>query len=321
MDLFDIMTQGADPQDLALDRLQSIVALYDSLDDSVQDEALARAISLCGRQWGGYRQGLEALAGRLEARQSGSGTDPVTDAMAALRLREEAEDPGLLVRTARARRAEAARQDDARSALIARYGSLDAALAPTPVERMFIDAARGLAEDDHDDPWAPLAGWSLPWHPLPDALRRAVQEACPLPATVADARDEALTWEARLEELGVLSDGPGTAALPTACAARHLMVAELWRRALPVRNFPELQARLEYWAEKGGDDGAGYGIVLADLNVLADSGLPGPVREGTREKARRLKADNPGWSLARIGQELGISRQAVHKHLKGGPAP
>ncbi|MBI3445724.1 MAG: HTH domain-containing protein, partial [Magnetospirillum sp.] len=42
----------------------------------------------------------------------------------------------------------------------------------------------------------------------------------------------------------------------------------------------------------------------------------GPI-QSTKERARQIKTDNPDWSLARIGKELGISRQAVHKHLKG----
>lgn len=313
MDLLNIMTKGADPDDLVFERLQAILALYDSPDEPVQDEALARAISLCGRQWGGYRPGLEALAQRLESQSD----DPVAGAMTALRLREEAEDPGLLIRIARTRFGKARLHDDARSALITRYGSLEAALAPTPIESLFIEAARDLAEPDvGGDPWAPLAGWSLPWHPMPDALREAVSRACPLPETVADARDEAMSWDARLGELNLLSDGPGAPALPTACAARHILVVDLWRRDLTVRGPAELEARLEYWASRGGDDGAGYGILLADLKIVAASAQLRPAEEGTRDKVIKLKTLHPDWSLARIGLELGISRQAVHKHVR-----
>lgn len=318
MDLVEIMTKGADPEDLVLDRLQSIVSLYDSLDEPVQDEALARAISLCGKQWGSYRAGMEALAQRMDSPHN-QDCDPLMGAMQALRLREEAEDPGLLIRIARTRRLEASRHDAARSVLIARYGSLEAAQAPTPVEHLFIEATRDLAEADHDgiaDPWSPLAGWLLPWHPMPEALKEAVGRALPLPETITDARDEALSWEIRLNELDQLSDGPGTPALPTACAARHILVLDLWRRDLPIRSAAEFEARLDFWAGRGGDDGTGYQILLADLKELAVSGSFRPTSESTRDKAHRLKAHHPDWSLARIGQELGISRQAVHKHLK-----
>ncbi len=314
MDLFDLMTKGADPEQLALDRLEGIVALYQSDEDEVQDEALARAIGLCGKQWGGYKGGMEALARRHEAR----GGEPLDAALEPLRLREEADDPGALIRAARARRARLRRANDARAMVLARYGGLEAALAPTPLERMFIDAAARLALDD--DPWGPLAGWQFPWHEVPPELRAAIEAACPLPATVTDARDEALIWEARRHDLALLSDGPGEAVLPTACAARHHVVEELWRRGLPIRDAAEFEARLRYWAERGGDDGAGYGTLLADLRSLASLAPTGRGGDDTKDKVRRLRAENPAWSLARIGRELGISRQAVHKHLKGGPS-
>lgn len=317
MDLFDLMTKDQDPEDLALDRLEGIVALYGSDDESVSDEALARAIGLCGKQWGGYKQGIEALARRVEERAA----DPLVGSMEALTLREEAEDPGALILAARLRRSERSRESAARAALIARYGSLDEALNPSPIERLFIEAAENLSDRDENgsiDPWSSLAGWSLPWHEIPELLRQAVIAACPLPATITDARDETLTWESRKAELELLADGPGDAALPTACTARHRLVEDLWRRGLPARSVEELEARLDYWASRAGDDGLGYGVILEDLRTLAASGaLAGKMAESTKDKARRLKAENPGWSLARIGQDLGISRQAVHKHLKG----
>jgi hypothetical protein len=86
---------------------------------------------------------------------------------------------------------------------------------------------------------------------------------------------------------------------------------------LPVRNAAEFEARLEYWASRGGDDGAGYAVLRQDLAQLGQWAPVGSGVESTKEKARRLKAENPTWSLARIGKELCISRQAVHKHLKG----
>lgn len=310
------MTKGGDPQEKALDRLATIIELYDSADEDVQDEALARAITFCGKEWGGYKAGLLALARRQEDRAN----DQLDGLLAAMRLREEADEPGTLIRIARERRAEEGRVCDERAAVIARYGSEDAAIGPTPVERVFVEAAEHLSDPDENggiDPWSSLAGWAMHWHDLPDALREAVAAACPLPATILDARDEALTWEARRQELAVLVDGPGHPALPTACAARHRMVEDLWRRDIPARTVVELEARLEYWATRGGDDRAGYGVALADLRRLAAAGGLRPAGEGTKEKARRLKAENPDWSLARIGKALGISRQAVHKHLKG----
>lgn len=327
MNLLDLMGAGEDLREKALDRLEGILTQYSSEDDDVQDEALARAISLCGKEWGSYRAGLEELAKRME---TAAIDDPLAAEMEALRLREEAEDPGAMIRAVRARRTLAGRMDAERAAIIARYGSLQAAIDPSPIETMFVVVAKHLAEadpsiagedeastDPADDPWAPLAGWSVPWHDIPPALADAVIAACPLPSTVGDARAEALTWEERKRERELLADGPGKAALPTACAARHRLVEDSWRRDLPVRSPAEFEARLDYWASRGGDDGAGYGILLLDWRRLGGLLVPAAAGESTKEKARRLKAENPAWSLARIGKELGISRQAVHKHLKG----
>lgn len=326
MDLLDLMGAGEGLRDKALDRLEGILAQYGAEDDDVQDEALARAISLCGKEWGSYKAGLEALALRKEASLSG---DPVAVEMEVLRLREEAEDPGALIRAARTRRIVAGRMDSERLAVIARYGSWEAAIRPSAIETMFVAAAAHLVDADpavvgedgamalppQDDPWAPLAGWSVPWHDIPAALAAAVSSACPLPTSVGDARAEALAWEQRRREREILADGPGKAALPTACAARHRLVEEAWRRDLPVRNPAEFEARLDYWASRGGDDGAGYGVLLLDWRRLGATGMS-VVAGGTKEKARRLRDQHPEWSLARIGKELGISRQAVHKHLK-----
>lgn len=316
MDLLALMTDGADPREKALERLAGILELYQSADEAVQDEALARAITFCTKEWGGYRAGLLALAERRE----GGAEEDLDGVLAAARLREEAEEPGTLIRVARERLAAAVRMSDERAQVIARYGSEDAAIGPTPIERMFVEAAEHLSDPDDNggiDPWSPLAGWTVPWHDVPEALREAVANACPLPASVLDARDEALTWEERKRELALLTDGPGHAVLPTACAARYRIVEDLWRRGLPARTVADLDARLDYWATRGGDDGAGYAVALADLRRLAAAGEVRPTGEGTKDKARRLKAEHPDWSLARIGKVLGISRQAVHKHLKG----
>ncbi len=329
MNLLDLMGAGEDLRDKALDRLEGILIQYESDDEDVQDEALARAITLCGKEWGSYKAGLEELAKRTESQ--GGEADPLAAEMAALRLREEADDPGAMSRAARARRSQTGRENAERAAVIARYGSLEAAISPSPIETMFVSAAAHLADDmpqwgpetpvspsqeAEADPWAPLAGWSVPWHEIPPALMQAVTAACPLPASVADARAEALTWEQRRREREILAEGPGKAALPTACAARHRLVEDAWRRDLPVRNGAEFEARLDYWASRGGDDGAGYGVLLLDWRRLGSLLVPAGGGESTKEKARRLKADHPDWSLARIGKELGISRQAVHKHLK-----
>lgn len=308
MDLLDLMSGGDDLREKALDRLEGIVALYHSDHDDVQDEALARAISLCGKEWGGYRDGIEALALRTEQRSPDSSDVPI--------LREEAENPGEIIRSARESRQIAQRKNAERDAIAARYGSIQAALAPNSMERLFVDSAQDLADDGDLDPWTALAGWQVPWHDLPPALVQAITDCRPLPETLVQARAETLMWDERLRERTLLQDGEGRAVLPTACSARHRLVMDLWRKDLPVRDGADLEARLSYWSERADGDSTGYAIILAGFRALMESGVLGQGGESTKGKARRLRQDHPEWSLARIGAELGISRQAVHKHLK-----
>ena len=316
MNLLDLMNRGVDPEAKALDRLEIILEQYESENLTSQEEALERAQTFCFSHWSGYQAGMEALALRIEAKE-GPGSQR------AWRWRAEGEDPGMIIRAIRHHRSEAERakagEGDTRSAVIARYGSAEAARWPTALEQIFIGAAAHLAGED-DDPYAPLAGWRVAWHELPPSLYQAVVGACPLPKTVADARDETLAWDGRRRELElVLDNAPAEAMLPTACAARHRIVEDLWRKVLPVDGIADLTARLQYWATYGGDDGLGYGVLLSDLDrLIAENRLGmGIAPSGGRgDAARRLKAAYPNWSLARIGAELGISRQAVHKHLK-----
>lgn len=295
--------------------LDDILELYRSPDQAVQDEAMARAITLCGRMWNGYRAGLNAFAAALEERGLPE------DLSRALELREEAEDPGFLIRCRRESEAGADEDGDrARQAeVLARYPGMDDPREPTAEEWRLIEACVHLADGagaESPDPWGALAGWGVPWHPLPEALTAAIGAARPLPVTIAEARAEVLAWDRRLDDLAILSGQSRGVVLPTACAARHRVAIDLWRRDLPVKSGEELRLRLEFWRERGGDDGAGYAILSADLDHLIGGEASTLGGRGTHDAVLRLKAENPAWSLARIAQEVGISRQAVHKHLR-----
>lgn len=313
MDLLELMAPGREAK--SLDRLEAMVAQYETAEDAALGEQLDRATNFCDLEWGSYQAGLEALAQRIEAN---AGTS-VEAAMRSLRLREEGAEPGTIIRTVRARRERERRHSHERNAVITRYGSEEAAKQPTAFERMFIAAAAPLAEPTPDgavDPFGPFDGWHLPWHPVPAGLKAAVAGAHALPATVVEARIECLRWETRLKDLEFVFGCPGEGSLPTPCAARRKVAEELWRNGLPAHGLADVAARLEYWVGRGGDDGHGYRVLAADILRLAEANLAARPPEGSGDRARTLKARHPEWSLARIGQELGISRQAVHKHLK-----
>lgn len=293
MDLFDLMSQGR--EDKALDRLEGMLALYEAENEAEQDEALDRARAFCDLEWGSYPAGLEVLARRWATRKG----DGAEAAMQALRLHEEGAKPGSIIRAVRLSRLRELTRIDERAAVIARYGSEDAVLRPTEFETLFIQAAAACE--------------------TPSDVEAAVTAAHPMPASVEAARAECLRWEGRLRHMELVAD-PTTAqppTLPPACAARHRLVEGAWRNGRPAATIADFSARLEYWAGRGGEDGNGYAILAADFEALAAGLSARAPGQSTKDRARALKDTNPEWSLARIGKELGISRQAVHKHLKG----
>lgn len=292
MDLFDLMSQGR--EDKALDRLEGMLALYESEDEAEQDAALDRARTFCDLEWGSYPAGLEVLAGRWAARHG----DGAVAAMQAIGLHEEGARPGSIIRAVRLRRLREFSRLDERAGVIGHYGSVEAVFRPTEFEETFLRAA-GTTADGPD-------------------LEAAMAAAHPMPATVEAARTECLRWEGRLRHMELVSEeGATPPALPPACAVRHRLVEAAWRRETPSASVADFSARLEYWAGRAAEDGSGYGVLAADFEALSKSLGTRSGGPSTKDKARALREANPDWSLARIGKELGISRQAVHKHLKG----
>ncbi|CUW40308.1 protein of unknown function [Magnetospirillum sp. XM-1] len=293
MDLFDLMSQGR--EDKALDRLEGMLTLYESESETEQDEALERARAFCDLEWGSYPAGLEVLAKRCASRKG----DGAEAAMQALRLHEEGTRPGSIIRAVRLSRLREMSRIDERAAVIERYGSVEAVLAPTELEAAFMAAAsscENVAE-----------------------MEAAAAAAQPMPAGIEAARMEALRWETRLRHMELVAEPDSQPpVLPPACAARHRLVEAAWRRDLPVASIADFSARLDYWSGRGGEDGSGYAVLAADFETLAQGLTARGAAPSTKDRARALKEANPEWSLARIGKELGISRQAVHKHLKGG---
>ncbi|KIL98842.1 hypothetical protein CCC_02292 [Paramagnetospirillum magnetotacticum MS-1] len=285
------MSQGR--EDKALDRLEGMLALYDSETEAEQDEALDRARAFCDLEWGSYPAGLEVLARRWATR-NGDGAEA---AMQALRLHEEGAKPGAIIRAARLRRLRELTRTDERAALIASFGSVEAVLRPTAFESVFIAAAESCDS--------------------PSGMEAAVAACHPMPSTVEAARSESLRWGARLRQMELVSDPDALPpVLPPPCATRYRLVEAAWRKDLPAATIADYSARLEYWAERGGEDLSGYAILARDFEVLAKGLSARAPGQSTKDRAKSLRQANPDWSLARIGKELGISRQAVHKHLK-----
>ncbi|MFG1465660.1 hypothetical protein V5F77_22515 [Xanthobacter sp. DSM 24535] len=151
-----------------------------------------------------------------------------------------------------------------RTAVIARYGSREAALARSAREQMLHDAVADLLvrqEPDTDPPgrWhASLGGWDRSMMQPPDMVRARIDQALPLPVNVRQAKDEFDYWTARSRELEMLMGRPGDSQLdlPAVCRARR--VQALYERELPIRSIDDLHLRLQFsvnpeWVDETGE--------------------------------------------------------------------
>ena len=156
------------------------------------------------------------------------------------------------------------RTETERKAVIARYGSREAALARSDREQILHDAVADLLvrhDPDVDPPgrWhASLDGWDRSiLHPSAAVLAR-IERAFPLPTTVRQAKDEFEYWKLRSTELEMLLGRPGDTQLdlPAICRARR--VQALYERELPIRSIDDLHLRLQFsvnpeWADDTGE--------------------------------------------------------------------
>jgi hypothetical protein len=183
------------------------------------------------------------------------------------------------------------RTEAERDAVIARYGSREAALARSDLEQTLHDAVSDLLVRHTPDTAPPgrwhasLDGWDRSLlHPSPTVLAR-IEQALPLPATVRQAKDEFDYWTRRSHELEMLMGRPGDSQLdlPAICRARR--VQGLYERELPIRSIDDLHLRLQCavapeWAD---DTGQALQLILDAFEALvvapaaaADGGGPAP---------------------------------------------
>ncbi len=180
-----------------------------------------------------------------------------------------------------------------RNAVIARYGSREAALARRDREQLLQDAVADLLvrhDPDTDPPgrWhASLDGWdrSSLVHPSPTVSAR-IERAFPLPTSVRGAKDEFEYWQQRSYELEMLMGRPGDPQLDLPAMCRAQRVQALYERELPIRSIDDLHLRLQFavspaWADDTGEAlpqilEAFEALVLAPATVAASLGVQPP---------------------------------------------
>jgi hypothetical protein len=238
-----------DPKTTAL--LVKIVALFDSPNEGERDNAFSKAQELLEKQGQSMADVLEVLT-TLGVRASA-----MADFMDRALGREPAAkvaDEAVLGKTEHHARP----QDlaESRADVIARYGSVQAALQPCEWETLLRSNVRG-GSTFHAPPnqrWTRSIHGYTPEQPDGSARDRAVQaiaRAYPLPTNMQDALAEHAHWERRDRELQLVLEPEGNASrLDLTAHLRRELVRNLIRSELPVHGEEELQIRLQFWIDE-----------------------------------------------------------------------
>jgi len=157
-----------------------------------------------------------------------------------------------------------------RAETLARYGSVEAVIAPCERESMLREAVRKWSTfcDPPDQRWTQsIDGCSDPYGKLPERVIAAISTAYPLPGTIEDAIAEHDYWDRRGRELLlVVSD---TCELDFPATIRRNIVRGAIRFGLPARTIHDAIARSRFLLKD--DPGGNEPIkpILADLEYLA----------------------------------------------------
>jgi hypothetical protein len=234
-----------DPKTTAL--LVKIVALFDSPNDGERDSAFGKARELLERHGQSKADVMEALT------TLGVRATAMADFMDWVRVGEAA---AASADQAVAGKPERHAEEQSRADVIARYGSLEAALQPCPLEASLRSGVRqGLTfHAPPNERWTRSIYGYLPGQPDGRERQRAVRataRACPLPTNIQDALAEHAYWERRDRELRlVLGRGDDTSGLDLTAQLRRELVANLIRSELPVHNRTDMQTRLQFWIDE-----------------------------------------------------------------------
>ncbi len=242
--------------------------------------------------------------------------------------KEDAADRSWKAEQAARRRAKIAAWTIRRAALIAKYGSIDAATAPCERERLILAAvARWRTVRDNPrwthalDGWT---GWALAARKeVPAHVIEAIEQAYPLPTTFAQAKAEHDYWTDRNQELeDAFSDdgdsfGDNELDLPTAIHAE--LVRALAEHELPVTTLADLHARFAMYRESESNDDRVEAALFRDIGAMAlreaqvsnvtTTSAPSPVHDAGG--IEDLLEAHPEWSDRRIARAGGCSPTTV----------
>jgi len=237
-----------DPQTTAL--LVKIVALLDTPNDGARNNAFTKAQELLEKQGQSMADVLAVLT-PLGVRASAMAgfMDRAQGHESAAKTADQAV-PGQTERHAPAQRCDHA---ESLADVIARYGSVQAALHPCKWEALLRSGVlRGSTfHAPPNERWTKSVYGYTPEQPDGPARGRAVQaikRAYPLPTNMQDALAEHAHWERRDRELQLVLGLDGSMSrLDLTARLRQELVGNLIRSELPVHGEAELQIRLQFW--------------------------------------------------------------------------
>ncbi|WP_158811079.1 hypothetical protein [Beijerinckia sp. L45] len=230
----------------ALDpKFAKIIALMNSTKfDGERQSCRARAEQVAKSCGMSFEEAMEALQ-RATAKSS-LHSNFYDDYVAAKEAADRAERERA---NAERRRRHAERQ----AAVIAKYGSKKAVLAPCERERLILEAVKPwrVAQERPHERWTGnLGGWSdygFNREKMPPQILEAILRAYPLPTTFAAAKAEHEYWETRNDDMDCILDtdglGLGDIALDVAAGVRAEAVRDLALREIRLTTIADLHAR------------------------------------------------------------------------------
>lgn len=245
-----------DPKTTTL--LVKIVALFDSPNEGERNNAFTKAQELLEKQGQSMADVLEVLT-TLGARPSA--VADFVDRVQGRDTQASTADHAVPGKTERHDRP-APRHDQAEShaEVIARYGSVQAALQPCEWEVLLRSSVR-RGSTFHAPPnerWTRSVYGYTSGDSAGPARNRAMQAialAYPLPTNMQDALTELAHWERRDRELQLvlgplLGPNRNTSRLDLTADLRRELIRNLIRSELPVHGEAELQIRLQFWIDE-----------------------------------------------------------------------
>ncbi|MEW9272462.1 hypothetical protein [Gluconobacter oxydans] len=197
----------------------------------------------------------------------------------------EEREPGYKARKAAEQSERLRKRAEERIRIIRAYGSEEAAKAPTVLEKRVLEAVQPFIrvkkrrEGKEKGEYETLLGWTVHdfGKPCPPRVQKVIENALPMPVTIAHAWEEYCCWELREHELdhvigGVRPEFTPDWYLADACAHRRNIVRELLEHGLRARSVSEILTRIEHLNNTGCLDVEEYAqALIADLNSLREN--------------------------------------------------